>query len=171
MEMLGTLLIHTFSFQCIRKITIENMHLQQSANRTHPRTRVDVRIGGGAAILPPTHLPTTDLVIIVFLQVATLTLLTLAQPVAAVECTSFTPASCWFKFPKPANEEPFLLPQCSQAACDFEQSALECPFHSSGTYATVDAEYCDLFMRVGGPLNCTPSTRCSASESRAYSTE
>ena len=60
----------------------------------------------------------------------------------------FSPSACWFSTPRPAAEEPQLLPLCGDKPCDFEQSALECPFFSSGTYRTVDTDECDPFMRV-----------------------
>lgn len=85
---------------------------------------------------------------IVPLQVATLALMTIAQPAAAVQCTVFTPGDCWFEFPKQASEKPRLLPPCGEAPCEFEESALECPFFSSGAYATAEDEDCEPFMWV-----------------------
>ena len=74
-----------------------------------------------------------------------------AMPAAAASCTVFRPNGCWFLVPPP-SEEPLLLPRCGRQACDFEQSALECPFFSSGSYETVETDDCEPFMRVrAGP--------------------
>lgn len=68
-----------------------------------------------------------------------------AQSATAVKCTVFSPTGCWFLQP---SQEPLSLPRCGQEACDFDQSALKCPFFSSGTYETVDADDCEPFMLV-----------------------
>ena len=46
-------------------------------------------------------------------------------------------------------QEPPVLPQCGAEPCGFEHTGvLRCPFHSSGTYETVDSNNCTDFMRV-----------------------
>lgn len=74
-------------------------------------------------------------------------MLAAAQAEAAAKCKVFSPTGCWFQVP---SKGPLSLPRCGQEPCDFDQSVLECPFFSSGTYKTVDADDCEPFMRVGG---------------------
>ena len=77
---------------------------------------------------------------------ALLAALAAALPAEAVKCMAFSPSRCWFE--APSTEAPLVLPRCGLEACAFEQSALECPFFSSGTYSTVDADDCEPFMLV-----------------------